>query len=728
MKNYIYIIFLLFLGLHPLKSSAQNSELDSLEIAEAYLETENFKNAIRFYHQFLMQMPDDPELNFKLGFSLLNTPDGKEESIQYFEKASKIYRKKEGKKSVKYIESRFYLARAYRSAYQFDKALGMFEKLLKNIKNRRIRKEIEKEIQLCKNGIRLTQNSVNVELENLGPTINSKFSDHSPVISADESIIIFTSRRPNESGGQPDMDGQYDEDIFISEKNEKNEWTKPESISSNINTPDHEASIGLSVDGQKLFIYKPEDEGSIYLSELQGLKWGKPQKAGSNINTRYRETHASLSADGRFLYFTSDRPGGLGGMDIYISEIQEDGTWGPARNPGDAINTELDEESPYIHPDGKTLYFSSEGHLNLGGFDVFKAEKNQFGTFSKAENLGYPINTVQDDVFYLPTADGKRAYYASKRKGSMGDNDIFTVTDKSAEGSDISVMVGYVYTECMQELPETEITLTSDETGQEWYYAPNSSSGKFVFVVNREEPYTFNIKADDKEVYSDEIFVAYNAEYQQEYKSIRVDPHKRCNEEILADNDSGKQTTNLKPVIRDEEGHLIPPERIEITEDGDTIIYDMAITVENILFPSNSDEFKGNKATDIIGNYLKNNPGAVIEIGGYSDAVGNAKYNYFLSYKRAHSVKKILLKNGARKEQIKVAAYGEENPIAYNKTNGYFNYKTLKFNRRVEFRVIKQGQTTLRIKPITVLPEGYRNPDYKINYQKKPRNDIETKI
>lgn len=726
--NFRIIFYLsVILALMPRHSFSQPG-LDSLEIAEAYLESENFSSAIGFYQRFLMQMPDDPELNFKMGFSLLNTSDGKEESIQYFEKAVKIYRRKKGKKSVQYIESYFYLARAYRSAYRFAEATEMFEKLLKMVKNRRIRKEINKEIELCRNGLQLTQNSISVKLDNLGDSVNSRFSDHSPVVSADESVLIFTSRRANESGGEPDMDGQYDEDIFISIKAENGQWTAPTGISKNINTPDHEASIGLSVDGQKLFIYKPEDEGSIYVSELEGLEWGKPKKLGENINTRYRETHASLSADGRLLYFASDRPGGLGGLDIYVSEMQTDGTWGEPQNLGDAVNTKVNEESPYIHPDGKTLYFSSEGHLNLGGYDVFTAEKNQFGTFAKAENVGYPVNTVQDDIFYIPTPDGRRAYFASKRKGGKGDNDLYLVTNKSAEGSDISVMVGYVYTECTQGLPKADISLINSETGKEWYYTPNSNNGKFVFVVNRGQSYNLEVKVNEKTVFTDEIRLEYDAEYQQEYKSIRLDPDKRCDEEVISTAGDTTVTNEVQVLqISDDFGNIIPEDRIEVIG-SDTIIYDMVVTAENILFDTNSDDFKGNKTTDTIAEYLKNNPKALIEIGGYTDAVGNAKYNHFLSYKRAHAVKKILLDAGAKEEQLKIVAYGEENPIAYNRTNGYFNYKTLRYNRRVEFKVIQQGETTLRIKPISVLPKGYKNPDYQADYTKKARNDIETKI
>ncbi len=511
----------------PYKGIAQ-TELDSLEIAEAYLENENFNSAIKFYKRFLKEMPNDPELNFKMGFSLLNTANGKEESIEYFKKAQKKYSKKRRRNKVKYIESSFYLARAYRSSYQFEEAEKEFKALRKKLKNKYIISEIDKELNLCENGKLLVSNPKNILLENLGDTINSNFSDHSPVISADESTLIFTSRRQNNSGGEGDMDGQYDEDIFISKKDENGNWTIPVSISKNINTPDHEASIGLSVDGQILFIYKPEDEGSIYTSELHGSRWGMPKKLGPNINTKYRETHASLSTDGKKIYFASDRPGGLGGLDIYVSEKQPDGNWGKAINLGDAINTKYNEDSPFIHPNGKTLYFSSKGHTNLGGYDVFISEKNEFGTFKKAQNIGYPVNTVQDDIFYLPTADGKRAYFASKRKGGKGSNDLYLVDNKSAAGSNISVMTGKLYTDNTNEdLPKSKITLTNIITNEKWYYKPNTKNGKYILVVDKGQSYNFELNINKITVFKDIIIVPQDAPYQMKYKDIYVDPKKK---------------------------------------------------------------------------------------------------------------------------------------------------------------------------------------------------------
>ncbi len=423
-KKTILISIFIFLGFKSHIIAQAN--LDSLKIAEAYLDSENFTSAISFYQRFLMQMPNDPELNFKMGFSLLNTPDRKEESIAYFKKSTKAYRKKMGKKSVKYIESYFYLSRAYRSSYQFDVAIEMFNELLERVTSINIIREINKELTLCHNGITLTKNKRNVEVKNMEDEINSNFADFCPLISADGNTLVFTSRRENTSGGEADMDGQFDEDIFISTKDGSGKWTTPKGISKNINTSEHEVAVGLSADGQQLLIYKSEDEGSIFLSKKQGDQWSVPKKLGLNINTPYKETHASFSNDGKQIYFTSNRPGGKGHLDIYVSNLQDDNTWGKAINLGDAINTELNETSPHISSDDKTLFFSSKGHLNMGGYDIFMSPRNEKGDFTKGQNIGYPINTVQDDVYYNPIKTGE-AYFSSKRAGGKGNSDIYLV-------------------------------------------------------------------------------------------------------------------------------------------------------------------------------------------------------------------------------------------------------------------------------------------------------------
>lgn len=690
------LLFLLFM-LPSLSLVAQpENELDSLELAEAFIEDESFQNAIGFYRRFLTMNPDDPELNYKLGFCLLNTPTGKPEAIEYLETALKRYKKKEGKKSVNYIQTYFYLGRAYRATYQFDEAEKHFKYLLKKINNRRFRKEVELEMKYCKDGRELYNDSLNVELENLGSPINTPFSDHSPVYTADEKIMIFTSRRENDTGGVPDMTGSYDENIFIT-RNIDGKWTEPEGISKNINTAEHEASIGLSLDGDILLLYRSNDEGSIYLSHREGDDWSKPQKLGPTINTKSRETHASLSADGRYLYFTSDRKGGFGGLDIYVSEIEEDGTWSEAKNLGPAVNTELDEEGAYIHPDGKTLYFSSEGHKNMGGFDVFKVEKNEFGTWTLPENLGYPINTVEDDIFYVPAPEGKRVYLSSFRPGGIGDNDIYIINKKEEKTEQISVLIGKVYNKCNDKLARADITMIDMTNGKESYYSPNKYTGSFVIVAKKEKPYNLLAAVDDKIIFNDTINLQSDFPYKYPLDSIRLDPFTKCEDEIT------------------EEDSVYIAERT----DSEGNLYDETITIGNVLFGYNADDYKATPDVDSLTRFLQENPNTVIRIKAFADARGRAVSNYYLSVRRGNAVKEYFKRQGIKDSQLEVKGYGEENPIALNYKAGRYNLQGQKYNRRVEFEVIRQGEKSLLLKYKPQIPEKHQNSDYKQDYKKE---------
>jgi outer membrane protein OmpA-like peptidoglycan-associated protein len=700
------VLFFTYIFINFFVTAQSQQKSDSIEIAEAFIENENFTQAIGFYKRFLQQDPENPTLNFKMGFCLLNTPDGKEASIPYLQKSTDILLRKKGNKNPDYIESDFYLSRAYRASYQFDKSKEMFDELRANVKNKTLLAEIDKELILCDVGKKYYNNPVQLSITNLGEEINTRFSEHSPVVSADESVLIFTSRRPLNNGVEPDGDGQYDENIFISEK-VNGKWSEPKSISDSINTPEHEASIGLSVDGQILFIYREDDDGSIYESRLIGQKWSVPEKLGPNINTKYRETDASLSADGRFLYFTSDRPGGFGGLDIYVSELQKDGTWGVAKNLGTTINTEADEESPYIHPDGITLYFSSKGHERIGGYDIFKSEKNDFGTWTEPENMGYPINTVDDDVFFIPTADGKRAYFASLREGSYGNTDIYEMDMLNAKGNKVTVLIGKVFV-CEGSLPKTEITITDKQTGNEGYFVPNSYNGKFVFVGNRGSEYNIIVAADGKVVFIEDYKIPDDAPNQMSYKSIRLDiDNKSC-----------------FPDVKQFEKNGIDPENV----DADGKVYDMNLKIKNLLFGFNQTQFtkEDDANLDALIFYLKTNPSAVIEIGAYADSKGKAVMNQLLSEKRGNTLKAYIVSKGVLVKQLVVVGYGEENPIALNLINGVYNENSQKFNRRVEFRILQHGEKTLLIRPIDNIPTEYKNPDYKSKYVKSEKNDVES--
>jgi len=719
MKGYNYhikisfiIVFFINLFLFIPTSIISQEQDDLFYIADDYVDNENFTGAINLYHRMLDEDPKNAQINFKLGFCYLNTSDKKDQAIIYIKKSVDILSKKR-KKSSQFLETNYYLARAYQSNYRFDDAINQYNELKKITKNKKLLKIVNGEIIKCNEGKKLTSHAKKIEIKNIGDSINSEFTDHSPIISGDESVLIFTSRRESDINDEMEGDGEFSENIYISYGKDEG-WTYPISIGKNINTSGHEASIGMSVDGQKLFIYKSEDEGSIYVSTLNGDEWSAPVKLGPTINTKYRETHASLSADGNKLYFTSDRKGGFGGLDIYVSNKLINGKWGEARNLGKTVNTESDERAPYIHPDGKTLYFSSKGHGGLGGYDIFFSKLNEFETWTKPENVGFPINTTSDDVFFVPTADGQKAYYTSNKKQGYGKTDIFVIRFKEAEKTKITLMTGKVFV-CRGNLPEVSITVMNAETDEViGIYTPNSKSGKFLFVLDKGGKYNVLFESNGDLILSEYLIVPINAAYQQLYKVIEIPLNPPCedNEIQLMEEEEFAGGVNID----------------NIDENG--IIYDDNIKIENILFPfNNADEVPDSKTLRALAKYLKENQSAVVEIGAYADSKGKADYNFKLSEKRGNAVKIYLKNKGAKDEQMQVVGYGEENPIAINKnTDGTWNADAQKYNRRIEFRILKQGKTTILVKPVQNIPKKFRNKKYNSRYKKAENNTTETEI
>src|SRR6185437_5686759 len=287
--------------------------------------------------------------------------------------------------------------------------------------------KVDRKIYECENGIIYIKSPVKAEVKNMGPVLNTKYADYAPVITADESMLVFTSRRPGSTGGLLDEKQNPYEDIYIS-LNKNNEWQAPQNIGKPINTDGHDASIAISPDGSQIFLYKDDNNGDIFVSKFEGIEWSKPADLGKYVDTKYGETSVSMTADGKTIYFTSDRPGGFGGLDIYVSKKDKKGKWGEAVNLGKVVNTEYEEDSPFIHADGKTLYFSSRGHAGMGDFDIYKTTLQPNGAWSEPENLGYPINTADDDLYFVLSADNKHGYYSSEREGGYGEKDLYMIS------------------------------------------------------------------------------------------------------------------------------------------------------------------------------------------------------------------------------------------------------------------------------------------------------------
>lgn len=469
---------------------AQNAH-EKFTLANDFVEDGNFHKALSHYQELLNENPNNANLNFKIGFCYLNTAIEKVKAIPYLEFASKNisenYNGNSHKETMAPLESLFYLGKAYHVNYRFDDAESTFIDLKSQLPADAIDfiNQIDHELSACQVARRLIRNPIEMYVTNLGSTINSSFAEHSPVISGDESILIFTSKRSDNTGGNKMDDGQYFEDIYISSFDGK-KYTPAQKISENINTDSHEASIGLSFDGSKLFIYKDDgNDGNIYISNRKGAEWQVPEKLPEPINSKYRETHASMSFDQNEIFFTSDRKGGYGGLDIYRVRKLPNGRWSKAQNLGPDINTPFDEEGPYLHPDGTSLFFSSQGHNNMGGFDIFVSFVDANGKWSTPENIGYPINTPDDDVYYVPSVDGRRAYYASYANNSIGDYDVFKIDLAETHIRNQTVIAGIAKSATGVLLENAIITLSNDDDDIVGIYTPDPESKKFLFILPR---------------------------------------------------------------------------------------------------------------------------------------------------------------------------------------------------------------------------------------------------
>ncbi|MBL4655918.1 MAG: PD40 domain-containing protein, partial [Bacteroidia bacterium] len=475
--------------------------------ADNYFATEDYREALPLFLKLSKIDPHNTDFLFGIGACYLESAEEKIKAIEYFEECTKDPEVDD--------EIYYYLGRSYHTNYKFDEAISAFSRfLLSAQENHPYKADAHHYIEMCGYARKLIKDSLHVKIINLGPTVNTPFPEYSPVITADESKLIFTSRREGSTGGMIKEIRDYAEDIYISHK-ENNVWSQATGIGRSINSVFSDASVGLSADGQKLLVYKDsEDDGNIYISQLIGETYTKPIKMGSNINTKAHEFSASLTPDGNTVYFSSDRKGGYGGKDIYRVQKLSGGDWGFAMNLGDNVNSKYDEDAPFIHPDSKHLYFSSKGHNSMGGYDIFVSNIGNSNYISKPNNIGYPINTTDDDIFFVLSASAKRAYYASAKKGGYGSTDIYMIEmegDKkigsiaSSSGGQfeeetqaaIVMMRGRVLDEVNKLPVGAFIRLTDLQTSElVGVWNANKADGKFLVILNPGENYGIHVEAE----------------------------------------------------------------------------------------------------------------------------------------------------------------------------------------------------------------------------------------
>ncbi|PCJ25044.1 MAG: hypothetical protein COA97_08705 [Flavobacteriales bacterium] len=459
--------------------------------ANLLMEENQYNVALPIWLKLQAEQPTNFNVNYKVGVCYINSANNKKKALVYLVKAvqntTKNYDPFSSSEKKSPIESYFYLARAYHINYELNNAMVNYNSFKEKISKKHfLFNEIDHHIEQCENAKIAVKNPVNIKITNMGNLINSPAGDYSPVLSTDESTMYFTSRRVRKDSSnyyiKDISDGKNYEDIYVS-YNYDGVWTEPELLG--INTEGHEATVNISIDGQTLFIYKDDNgDGNIYTSTQEDGEWSYPVKLGSDINLESRETHAHISPDGNSLYFVSDRKNGIGGQDIYVCKKLPNGEWAKAQNVGNMINTAYDEDGVFIHPDGKTMYFSSKGHSSIGGYDIFYSVMDDAGNWSKPKNMGYPVNSTDNDVFFVTSADGKRGYYSSFQEKGYGEKDIYKISLEDADAKPLTLLTGIMRV-IGQELPDDALIIVTDnETGElVGKYVPRKKDGKFSIIL-----------------------------------------------------------------------------------------------------------------------------------------------------------------------------------------------------------------------------------------------------
>ncbi len=394
------------------------------KIARQFFLFGDYATALKEYQFLYAKDSNNTDYFYPLGICYLNTNIDKLKSIFFLEE---VTRQKEYDP-----EAMYQLGVAYMVAYRFEEAIECFHQFKKLISNNKDLNYIplERQIEMCENAMELIKNPVNVTFENAGARINSAYPDYNPYVNKKETVIYFSSKRQGNIGNLLDYDGYYTSDIFYAE-NKYGMWEKSKRMVTTINTPLVEESCGLSADGSYLFAFLDNLDAKMQaaMTVKEGKSFQRFTVLGPNINTsKSSATSVTISSDKKTLFFASAREESLGGSDIYMAKLLPSGQWGAPKNIGKEVNTPYDEDYPYIAPDGKTLYFASMGHNSMGGFDIFKTTWNkEDNTFSEPVNIGYPINTPEDNTTISFTGSGRYAYVSALRKDTYGNLDIYRV-------------------------------------------------------------------------------------------------------------------------------------------------------------------------------------------------------------------------------------------------------------------------------------------------------------
>ncbi len=614
-------------------STSSKKAIKYYDEGELLVKQRKFPEAIDQYNKAVATDSDFIEAHLRLAFcyELLRNNDGLQ---RHLEEVIRI-----APRSVKYKNAYYSLAKVYFNQGKYKLSEAMIETLEQlGIDNPRMKADVVKMKENVTFAVENLQKPIDIHPAPMGATINGHPYQYFPVLTADEQNIIYTVRM-----GSSFYD---DENIVISAKDANGNWTKPVSISPNINSQFNEGTCTISADGRILIFTTCEGRQGyggcdLYISEKQGDDWGVPKNLGPGINSRSWESQPALSADGRKLYFVSDRAGGVGKRDIWVAEKDTQNSWQKARNLGTSINTSEEEVSPFIHVNGSTLFFASTGYPGFGGYDLYKSEKADT-TWSTPVNLGYPLNTFEDQVSLFISVNGKNGYYSfEKAEGGERRESLLYSFEFPGEGilENKSIFItGNIYDANSKKPLKAEIELfILGENVPASIFASDSITGEYLTILNENSRIALYINCPGY-LFESETFDLSNGEK----LAVRHDFY-------------------LKPIN-----------------------IGNSVRLNNLFFDVNSADLSPESKTELnkVVRFLNDNPGVRISIAGHTDDQGTEQYNQQLSQSRAQAVYDYLVKEGINPQTLTFAGYGESKPIV-RKTDE----ESRRLNRRIEFMV-----------------------------------------
>ncbi|MBN2347943.1 MAG: OmpA family protein [Bacteroidales bacterium] len=624
--------------------------------AEDYIISEEYTEALPLFQMLEKKGYNNANIKYKIGECLINIPGHKLESLPYLKdasnKCSKTYQEGLLNQSVAPLKALLYLGVAYRLDNNFDKALETFQ-ILKDSLGEVAEFEtiVDFHIKRIENAKEIVKSPVEFTESRLPDFINNKFSNFSPLVSSDLSRIFYMTQY------------QFYDAVMESYKI-NNEWNETINLTPEIKSDGDYYIVGISKNGEKILLnsFNSFTSGDIYITEFIDNVWTKLHKLNDNINTRYNETHASLSPDGRTLYFTSNQPGGFGGQDIYSSQLGKDGEWQPAKNLGPEINTAYNDIAPFVTDDGNSLFFCSQGHYNMGGYDIFHSRTGENGNWLYPLNVGYPLSTTDDDIWYFPV-DSITGYYSRySDKGETG-MDIYSARIIAFSNPARFLVKGDLKTEDEATISNTRLNIVDVLNNKKFGEIVPEDNGTFSYKLPSGK-YLFQLQSENFEPF--------------------------------------EKTINLPKYLPEEEILFTAQLKTKIIAEKDTFY------IENILFAFDSYIIDGESKSflDSLIMLLNQYPELTIEITGHTDALGSAAYNQILSLRRARVVSDYLVDNKIGNERITVKGMGESQPVAVNKnSDGTDNPVGRRFNRRAEI-IVKNEYDTLIILKSLFIPDS----------------------